>query len=78
MNKMPGWIVVSVKVEPDFWLLIRFFDGTVKRYDMKPVIAGGGIFKQIANESAFSQAYADGNKRKLVRRCGYSSGIVVL
>ena len=59
-NKVPKWIVTSVKVESDFWLLISFADGSLRRYDMKPVIAEGGVFKKIAQESIFSKAYADG------------------
>ncbi len=58
--KVPHWIVRSVAVEPDFFLRIRFADGAEKRYDMKPVIAEGGIFRKIASVQKFASAYADG------------------
>jgi hypothetical protein len=58
--KIPKWIVRSVEVESDFILRLRFADGSEKRYDMKPVIAEGGVFARIATPDAFSAAYADG------------------
>ena len=58
--KLPHWIVSAVKAEPNFVLNIRFADGTEKRYDMKPIIAEGGIFSKIATPQAFATAYADG------------------
>ena len=65
--KIPHWVVVSVNAEPDFILKIRFADGKEKRYDMKPVIAEGGIFSRIAAPQAFATAYADGTS---VSWCG--------
>lgn len=58
--KLPPWIVVSVKAESDFMLDIRFADGVRKRYDMKPVIAEGGVFNKIAEPQIFATVYADG------------------
>lgn len=60
MNNIPNWIVHQVSAEPDFMLKIKFADGTLKRYDMKPVIADGGVFSKISSVGAFEQAYADG------------------
>lgn len=81
--KLPPWIVVSVKAEPDFMLDIRFADGSRRRYDMKPVIAEGGVFSKIATPQFFATAYADGTT---VSWCGnvdiapeelYWNGIVI-
>ena len=60
MNNIPVWIVKDVVPEDDFILKITFADGKIKRYDMKCIIAKGGIFKKIANPILFAQAYADG------------------
>lgn len=55
-NEMP-YIVKSVQPEADYILLVRFADGTKKRYDMKPIIARGGIFEKIKDPSEFSKVH---------------------
>ena len=60
MSKIPHWIVKSVAALPDFTLKVVFADGSVKRYDMKPVLADGGVFRRIADPASFAAAYADG------------------
>ena len=54
------WIVKNVVAEDDFILKITFADGKVKRYDMKSIIAKGGVFKKLSNPVFFAKAYADG------------------
>lgn len=60
MNMIPNWIVRSVTAAPDFTLIVGFADGSRRRYDMKPVLAEGGIFRKISSPSVFALAYADG------------------
>lgn len=57
---IPKWVVRQVTPEPDFMLRIVFASNEIKRYDMKPVIADGGIFEKIASPSCFAAAYSDG------------------
>ena len=60
MGNVPNWVVRSVVAAPDFMLIVGFADGSCKRYDMKPVLADGGIFRRIATPGVFAAAYADG------------------
>ena len=60
MSIVPPWIVKSVIAAPDFTLIVGFADGSRKSYDMKPVLAEGGVFNKISSPTSFARAYADG------------------
>ena len=51
--------IVSVAPDDDFTLIITFDDGEKRRYDMKPSIEDGTIFKPLMNESVFRRVYLD-------------------
>ena len=40
-------------------LLVDFVDGTKKRFDMKPIIAKGGVFNRLEDNEKFMTAHVD-------------------
>ena len=49
--------IVSVAPDDDFTLVFTFDNGEKRRYDMKPSIEDGTIFKPLMNESVFLRVY---------------------
>ena len=47
-------VVVQALVGPDYTVYAYFSDGSIKRYDMKPLIAKGGVFEPLKDKSFFS------------------------
>ena len=45
--------IVSVAPDNDFTLIITFDNGEKRRYDMKPSIENGKVFRPLMNESVF-------------------------
>lgn len=45
--------VVQAKPNPDFTVYVYFADGNIKLYDMKPLLAQGGVFQKISAEDDF-------------------------
>lgn len=58
-NNKINYIVKSVSAEDGYTLLIDFVDGSKKRFDMKPIIARGGVFEKLKNVSFFKKAHVD-------------------
>lgn len=50
MNK-----VVAVRANPDFSLDLKFSDGSMKRFDVRPYL-DRGVFKELQNLEYFKQA----------------------
>ena len=53
------YLVKAVIAEDDYTLLIDFVDGKRKRFDMKPIIARGGVFERLKNLDFFKKAHVD-------------------
>jgi len=51
-----NYIVVKVKPEDDYVLLVDFIDGSQKRFDMKPLIERGGVFEKLRDKELFNKA----------------------
>lgn len=47
-------IVVQALAGQDFTVYAYFTDGTIHLFDMKPLIASGGVFEQLSQESFFT------------------------
>ncbi len=58
-NNKINYIVKAVSTEDDYILLIDFIDGSRKRFDMKPIIARGGVFERLKNVAFFKKAHVD-------------------
>lgn len=58
LNDMP-YIVKAVEAKDDFTLLVDFVDGQRKCFDMKPIIARGGVFERLKNIHFFKKAHVD-------------------
>ena len=56
----PPWIVVEVKPQNDYTLIVDFIDGSKKRFDMKPLIDRFEPFKKLKNIEEFKKAHLDG------------------
>lgn len=54
-----NYLVKAVTAEDDYILLIDFADGQRKRFDMKPIIARGGVFDRLKNKDYFKKAHVD-------------------
>ena len=54
-----NYLVKAVIAEDDYTLLVDFIDGKRKRFDMKPIIARGGIFERLKNLDFFKKAHVD-------------------
>lgn len=54
-----NYIVKAVTARDDYSLLVDFIDGQRKQFDMKPIIARGGVFERLRNLSFFKQAHVD-------------------
>ncbi len=48
--------VVQALAGADFTVYAYFSDGSIKLYDVKPLIRQGGVFSQIADEAIFHSA----------------------
>ena len=51
----------AVKPLPDKSLLVTFYNGEMRFYDMTPLICPGTAFAFLADEGAFERAYIDEN-----------------
>jgi hypothetical protein len=53
------WRVVSVKVEPNYRLEVRFVDGTAGHVDIREMVASreAGVFEALRDPDVFSRAY---------------------
>ena len=51
--------IVSVAPDDDFTLVLTFDNGEKRRYDMKPSIENGKVFKPLIDESVFLRVYLD-------------------
>ena len=51
--------IVSVAPDDDFTLVLTFDNGEKRRYDMKPSIEDGTVFKTLMDESVFRRVYLD-------------------
>ena len=51
--------IVSVAPDDDFTLVLTFDNEEKRRYDMKPSIENGKVFKPLMNESVFRRVYLD-------------------
>ena len=51
--------VRAVVPEDDYTLIVDFADGKRKRFDMKPIIARGGVFEKLKNIEFFRRVYVD-------------------
>ena len=51
--------IISVAPDNDFTLIITFDNGEKRRYDMKPSIENGKVFRPLMNESVFRRVYLD-------------------
>jgi hypothetical protein len=49
--------IVSVAPDDDFTLVLTFNNGEKRRYDMKPSIENGKVFKPLMDESVFRCVY---------------------
>ena len=58
--QQPEWVVKKVTPNKDYTLVVEFHDGNVKKIDMKPVIAEGGVFEPLNNIAFFMLAKTDG------------------
>ena len=48
------YIVVKVKPEDEYMLLVDFADGSQKRFDVKPLIERGGVFEKLRDKEFFN------------------------
>lgn len=53
------YLVKAVIAEADYTLLVDFADGQRKRFDMKPIIARGGVFERLKDAEFFKKAHVD-------------------
>jgi len=54
-----NYLVKTVVAEADYTLLVDFVDGQRKRFDMKPIIARGGVFEKLKDAEFFKKAHVD-------------------
>lgn len=47
-------VVVQAIAGPNYTVYAYFSDGTIKRYDMKPLIRKGGVFEVLKDKAFFS------------------------
>ena len=47
--------VVQAVAGEDFCVFAYFSDGSVRKYDVKPLIAAGGVFERLADETFFRE-----------------------
>ena len=47
-------VVVQALVGPDYTVYAYFSDGSIKKFDMKPVLAKGGVFEPLKDKSFFA------------------------
>ena len=48
--------VVQALAGADFTVYAYFSDGSIKHYDVKPLIRQGGVFEKLADEATFQSA----------------------
>lgn len=53
------YIVTAVTPTDDHELLVTFVTGERKRFDMKPIIAKGGVFTRLQDIDYFKKAHAE-------------------
>jgi hypothetical protein len=58
MNNMKP-IVIKVQPEDDYFLILSFSNGEIRRFDVKPYL-DKGIFKELKNLSIFNSVRPDG------------------
>lgn len=56
--KTPNWVVIAVKPQKDYTLLLSFANGEKKLYDARPLLAKS-IYKPLNNLSFFLTAKAE-------------------
>ena len=54
-----SYLVKAVVAEDNYMLLVDFVDGERKRFDMKPIIAHGGVFEKLKDAKFFKKAHVD-------------------
>ena len=54
-----NYLVKAVVAEANYTLLVDFVDGQRKRFDMKPIIAHGGVFEKLKDAEFFKKAHVD-------------------
>ncbi|MDR2231888.1 MAG: DUF2442 domain-containing protein [Tannerella sp.] len=52
-------IVIKVQPEDDYFLILSFSNGEIRRFDVKPYL-DKGIFKELKNLSIFNSVRPDG------------------
>ena len=53
----PEWVVTKVMPHEDYTLTVEFFDGSIKKINMSPVIAKGKIFSPLKDVNVFMKAH---------------------
>lgn len=53
------YLVDGVKPEENYTLLVEFVDGKRKRFDVKPLIARGGVFTKLEDKDFFRKAHVE-------------------
>ena len=56
----PEWVVQKVTPNRDYTLVVEFYDGSIKKVDMKPLISKRKFYEPLKNVSFFMLARADG------------------
>lgn len=54
----PNWSVKDVQPHKDYTLTVKFHDGSVKVFDMKPLL-NQPLYEPLKNPGFFMQAHAD-------------------
>ena len=54
-----GYLVKAVVAEDNYMLFVDFVDGKRKRFDMKPIIAHGGVSERLKDVEFFKKAHVD-------------------
>lgn len=57
---LPIGAIKEVKADNDYFLVVKFYDGKTKRFDMKPLIKEDGPFKKLSNPALFEKYVIDG------------------
>lgn len=76
VNNM-NYLVKAVTVEDDYILLVDFIDGARKRFDMKPIIARGGVFERLKNVDFFKKSSCRTRYGCLGRCARYCAGVSI-
>lgn len=60
-SELPEWVVLEVVPHEDYTLSLKFADGSRKKFDMRPIINKGKVFKPLEDISFFMQAHEGGS-----------------